>query len=155
MTPRVVAAFQLSFSTSFFAALANIFLGTLMAWVLVRYQFPGRRLLDAIVDFPFALPTAVAGIALTAIYSPNGWLGAPFKALTGLKLAFTPLGIFIALVFIGLPFVVRTVQPVVVMNHARIEQIGTPTEVHDYPATPFVWEFLRGTTPRDLLTQRS
>jgi sulfate/thiosulfate transport system permease protein len=112
LTPRVMAAFQLSFSTSFFAAFVNVFLGTMLAWVLVRYQFPGRRLLDAIVDFPFALPTAVAGIALTAIYSPNGWLGAPIKALTGLKLTFTPLGVFIALVFIGLPFVVRTVQPV-------------------------------------------
>ncbi|MBV8816289.1 MAG: ABC transporter permease subunit, partial [Verrucomicrobia bacterium] len=112
LTPRVVAAFQLSFSTSFFAAFVNFFLGTMLAWVLVRYQFPGRRLLDAIVDFPFALPTAVAGIALTAIYSPNGWLGAPIKALTGLKLTFTPWGVFIALVFIGLPFVVRTVQPV-------------------------------------------
>ncbi|MBV9274172.1 MAG: sulfate ABC transporter permease subunit CysT [Verrucomicrobia bacterium] len=112
LTPRVMAAFQLSFSTSFFAAFVNVFLGTMLAWVLVRYQFPGRRLLDAIVDFPFALPTAVAGIALTAIYSPNGWLGAPIKALTGLKLTFTPWGVFIALVFIGLPFVVRTVQPV-------------------------------------------
>jgi sulfate/thiosulfate transport system permease protein len=110
LTPRVMAAFQLSFSTSFFAAFVNVFLGTMLAWVLVRYQFPGRRLLDAIVDFPFALPTAVAGIALTAIYSPNGWLGAPIKALTGLKLTFTPLGVFIALVFIGLPVVVRTVQ---------------------------------------------
>ena len=114
LTPRVMAAFQLSFSTSFFAAFVNFFLGTMLAWVLVRYQFPGRRLLDAIVDFPFALPTAVAGIALTAIYSPNGWLGAPIKALTGLKLTFTPWGVFIALVFIGLPFVVRTVQPVLV-----------------------------------------
>jgi sulfate/thiosulfate transport system permease protein len=112
LTPRVMAAFQLSFSTSFFAAFVNVFLGTMLAWVLVRYQFPGRHLLDAIVDFPFALPTAVAGIALTAIYSPNGWLGAPIKALTGLKLTFTPWGVFIALVFIGLPFVVRTVQPV-------------------------------------------
>lgn len=112
LSPRVLAAFQLSFSVSFCAALVNIFLGTVLAWVLVRYRFPGRRFLDAIVDFPFALPTAVAGIALTAIYSPNGWIGEPVHALTGWKLTFTPLGIFLALVFIGFPFVVRTVQPV-------------------------------------------
>ena len=112
LSPRVLAAFQLSFSVSFYAALVNIFLGTILAWVLVRYRFPGRRFLDGIVDFPFALPTAVAGIALTAIYSPNGWIGGPVHALTGWKLTFTPLGIFLALVFIGFPFVVRTVQPV-------------------------------------------
>ena len=112
LSPRVLAAFRLSFSVSFYAALVNILLGTILAWVLVRYRFPGRRFLDAIVDFPFALPTAVAGIALTAIYSPNGWIGAPVHALTGWKLTFTPLGIFLALVFTGFPFVVRTVQPV-------------------------------------------
>jgi sulfate/thiosulfate transport system permease protein len=112
LAPRVLAAFQLSFSVSFYAAVVNVFLGTILAWVLVRYRFPGRRFLDAIVDFPFALPTAVAGIALTAIYSSNGWLGGPIHALTGLKLTFTPFGIFLALVFIGFPFVVRTIQPV-------------------------------------------
>ena len=112
LSPRVLAAFQLSFSVSFYAAVVNVFLGTILAWVLVRYRFPGRGLLDAIVDFPFALPTAVAGIALTALYAPNGWLGGPIHALTGWKLTFTPLGIFLALVFIGFPFVVRTVQPV-------------------------------------------
>ena len=112
VSPRVLAAFHLSFSVSFYAALVNVSLGTILAWVLVRYRFPGRRFLDAIVDFPFALPTAVAGIALTAIYSPNGWIGAPVHALIGWKLTFTPLGIFLALVFIGFPFVVRTVQPV-------------------------------------------
>jgi sulfate transport system permease protein len=122
LSPRVLAAFQLSFSVSFYAALVNIFLGTILAWVLVRYQFPGRRFLDAIVDFPFALPTAVAGIALTAIYSPNGWIGGPIHALTGWKLTFTPLGIFLALVFIGFPFVVRTVQPVLADLNIEFEE---------------------------------
>jgi sulfate/thiosulfate transport system permease protein len=122
LSPRVLAAFQLSFSVSFYAALVNIFLGTILAWVLVRYRFPGRRFLDAIVDFPFALPTAVAGIALTAIYSPNGWIGAPVRALTGWKLTFTPLGIFLALVFIGFPFVVRTVQPVLADLNVEFEE---------------------------------
>jgi sulfate transport system permease protein len=110
-TPRVLAALEVSFVTSMLAALLNAVFGTLVAWVLVRYDFPGRRLLDAAVDLPFALPTAVAGIALAALYAPNGWIGA-FFAPFGIKIAFTPLGIFIALVFIGLPFVVRTVQPV-------------------------------------------
>ena len=122
LSPRVLAAFQLSFSVSFYAALVNIFLGTILAWVFVRYRFPGRRFLDAIVDFPFALPTAVAGIALTAIYSPNGWIGGPVRALTGWKLAFTPLGIFLALVFIGFPFVVRTVQPVLADLNLEFEE---------------------------------
>jgi sulfate transport system permease protein len=112
LAPRVLAAFQLSFSVSFYAAVVNVFLGAVLAWVLVRYRFPSCRFLDAIVDFPFALPTAVAGIALTAIYSSNGWLGGPIHALTGWKLTFTPFGIFLALVFIGFPFVVRTIQPV-------------------------------------------
>ncbi|WP_425065318.1 sulfate ABC transporter permease subunit CysT [Reyranella sp.] len=110
-TPRVMAALEVSFVTSLLAALLNAVFGTLVAWVLVRYDFPGRRLLDAAVDLPFALPTAVAGIALAALYAPNGWIGAFFAPL-GIKIAFTPWGIFIALVFIGLPFVVRTVQPV-------------------------------------------
>lgn len=122
LSPRVLAAFQLSLSVSFYAALVNIFLGTILAWVLVRYRFPGRQFLDAIVDFPFALPTAVAGIALTAIYSPNGWIGAPVHALTGWKLTFTPLGIFLALVFIGFPFVVRTVQPVLADLNIEFEE---------------------------------
>jgi sulfate transport system permease protein len=122
LSPRVLAAFQLSFSVSFYAALVNIFLGTILAWVLVRYRFPGRRFLDAIVDFPFALPTAVAGIALTAIYSPNGWIGGPVHMLTGWKLTFTPLGIFLALVFIGFPFVVRTVQPVLADLNIEFEE---------------------------------
>jgi sulfate/thiosulfate transport system permease protein len=108
---RTRAALRVSFGLSFLAAIVNAFAGLLVAWVLVRYRFPGRRLLDALVDLPFALPTAVAGIALTALYAPNGWLGAPL-ARVGIKVAYTQLGIFIALVFIGLPFVVRTLQPV-------------------------------------------
>jgi sulfate transport system permease protein len=108
---RVLAALQLSFGASLAAAATNAVLGSLLAWVLVRYRFVGRRLVDALVDVPFALPTAVAGISLTALYAENGWLGAPLAAL-GIKVAFTPLGVFVALVFIGLPFVVRTMQPV-------------------------------------------
>ena len=109
--PRVAAALKLSFGLSLLAAALNVVLGGVVAWVLTRYEFPGRRLLDAAVDLPFALPTAVAGIALTAVYAPNGWIGAPLDAL-GFKVAFTPLGIFVALVFIGLPFMVRSVEPV-------------------------------------------
>lgn len=120
-TPRVLAALEVSFITSALAALLNAFFGTLVAWVLVRYEFPGRRLLDAAVDLPFALPTAVAGIALAALYAPNGWIGALF-APWGIKIAFTPIGIFIALVFIGLPFVVRTVQPVLQDFEREVEE---------------------------------
>jgi sulfate transport system permease protein len=109
--PRVAAALKLSFGLSLAAALTNAPLGLLIAWTLTRYRFPGRRILDALVDLPFALPTAVAGIALTTIYAPNGPLGAIF-AKVGIKAAYSPLGIFIALVFIGLPFVVRSIQPV-------------------------------------------
>lgn len=109
--PRVVAAYKISFLTAFFAAAVNAVFGLLVAWVLVRYRFPGKKLIDSIVDLPFALPTAVAGIALTAIYAPNGWVGSLLEPL-GIKVAFTPIGITIALIFIGLPFVVRTVQPV-------------------------------------------
>jgi len=108
---RVLAAYKLSFLTAFFAAAVNAVFGLLVAWVLVRYRFPGKRLVDSIVDLPFALPTAVAGIALTSIYAPTGWVGSLLEPL-GLKIAYTPIGITIALVFIGLPFVVRTVQPV-------------------------------------------
>jgi sulfate transport system permease protein len=109
--PRVLAALRLSFGLALAAALVNAVAGTATAWVLIRYRLPAHRLFDALVDLPFALPTAVAGIALTALYAPSGWLGAPLQAL-GLKVAYTPVGIFVALVFIGLPFVVRTVQPV-------------------------------------------
>ncbi|HKF61386.1 MAG TPA: sulfate ABC transporter permease subunit CysT [Dongiaceae bacterium] len=111
LAPRVLAALELSFGASLIAAAVNAVFGGVVAWVLVRYEFPGRRLVDALVDLPFALPTAVAGIALTALYAPNGWIGEWLEPL-GLKVAFTRLGIMVALTFIGLPFVVRTLEPV-------------------------------------------
>jgi sulfate transport system permease protein len=110
-SPRVVASYRLTFGAAFLAALINAVFGLLVAWVLVRYRFPGRRLADALVDLPFALPTAVAGIALTALYAPGGWIGSLLEPW-GIKVAFTPLGVLVALTFIGLPFVVRTIQPV-------------------------------------------
>ncbi len=109
--PRVLASYRISFTTSAAAALADAVLGLLLAWVLVRYEFPGRRLCDALIDLPFALPTAVAGVSLTALYAPNGWIGSWLEPL-GIKAAFSQLGITLALMFIGLPFVVRTLQPV-------------------------------------------
>jgi sulfate transport system permease protein len=109
--PRVMASYRLSFGASLLAAAINVVFGLLLAWSLVRYNFPGRRIVDALVDLPFALPTAVAGIALTALYAPNGWLGQYLEPL-GIKVAFTPLGVLVALIFIGVPFIVRTVQPV-------------------------------------------
>ena len=119
--PRVLAALRLSFGTAFFAALFNAALGLLVAWVLVRYRFPGRKLIDAAIDLPFALPTAVAGISLAAIYAPNGPIGGLF-ALFGIKIAYTSAGITLALIFIGLPFVVRTVQPVLEETEREIEE---------------------------------
>ncbi len=119
--PRVMASYRLSFGASFLAALINLFFGLLVAWVLVRYQFWGKRFLDALVDLPFALPTAVAGIALTAIYAPNGWIGHWFAPL-GIKVAYTRLGVLVALTFIGLPFIVRTVQPVLEDFDREIEE---------------------------------
>ena len=119
--PRAMAAYRLSFGVSLLAAAANSVFGVLVAWVLVRYSFPGRDLADALVDLPFALPTAVAGIALTAIYAPTGWLGEPLSRL-GIQAAFSPLGIFMALTFIGIPFVVRTVQPVLEELDPSIEE---------------------------------
>jgi sulfate transport system permease protein len=110
-TPRVMASYRLSFGASLLAAAINVVFGLMLAWSLVRYNFPGRRIIDALVDLPFALPTAVAGIALTALYAPNGWLG-HYLEMIGIKVAFTPVGVLVALVFIGVPFVVRTVQPV-------------------------------------------
>ena len=109
--PRVLASYRLTFGLALAAGLTNAAFGLLVAWVLVRYRFPGRRAVDALVDLPFALPTAVAGIALTALYAPSGWIGR-FLEPVGIKVAFTPLGIYVALTFIGLPFVVRSVQPV-------------------------------------------
>lgn len=120
-SPRTLAALRLSFFGALFAATVNAVFGLILAWVLVRYEFPGRRLIDAAVDLPFALPTAVAGIALAAIYAPNGWVGgllAPYD----IKVAYTPLGVMVALIFIGLPFVVRTVQPVLEELPADIEE---------------------------------
>jgi len=111
-TPRVLAAYNVSFGTALLAAAINVVFGSIVAWTLVRYRFPGKRTLDAAVDLPFALPTAVAGISLATLYGPNGWLGGPILALTGIKVAYTQLGILVALIFVGLPFVVRTVQPV-------------------------------------------
>jgi len=110
-TPRVIASLRLSFGASLIAALINVVFGLVVAWVLVRYTFPFKQLIDAAVDLPFALPTAVAGIALTALYAPNGWLGVWLHPL-GINVAFTPLGVVVAMTFIGLPFVVRTLQPV-------------------------------------------
>ena len=119
--PRVVASLKLSFGASLIAAGVNAVFGFILAWTLVRYSFPGKKIVDTLVDLPFALPTAVAGIALTAIYAKNGWLGQYLEPL-GLKIAFTPIGIMIALVFIGLPFVVRTVQPVLEDLDKEIEE---------------------------------
>jgi sulfate/thiosulfate transport system permease protein len=118
---RTLAALRLSFLTSMAAAAFNVPFGLLVAWVLVRYDFPGRRLLDAMIDLPFALPTAVAGIALTALYAPNGYIGA-IAAKAGIKIAFTPFGVFVALVFVGLPFIVRTVQPVLAEVDREVEE---------------------------------
>lgn len=119
--PRVLASYELSFGASFIAAGLNAVFGFLVAWVLVRYRFPGKRIIDALVDLPFALPTAVAGIALTALYAPNGAFGKVLEPL-GLKVAFTPLGVVVALTFIGLPFVVRTVQPVLEDLELEVEE---------------------------------
>jgi sulfate transport system permease protein len=119
--PRVLASFQLSFGMSFAAAAVDMVFGTLVAWVLVRYRFAGRRVVDALIDLPFALPTAVAGITLAAIYAGNGWVGQYLEPM-GLKVAFTRLGIFVALVFVGLPFIVRTVQPVLQDLDREVEE---------------------------------
>jgi sulfate transport system permease protein len=110
-SPRTLAALKLSFGGALLAAAINVIIGLMVTWALVRYRFPGRRILDALIDLPFALPTAVAGIALTAIYAPNGWIGQWLVPL-GIKVAYTPLGVLLAMVFVGFPFVVRTLQPV-------------------------------------------
>jgi len=118
---RTLSALRVSFGLAFAAAMVNLVMGTIVVWALVRYQFPGRRIFDAIVDVPFALPTAVAGVALTALFAQTGWLGAPLAQL-GVKVAFTPVGIFVAMIFIGIPFVVRTVQPVLIDLDAEVEE---------------------------------
>lgn len=120
-SPRVLASYRLTFGASLLAALVNGVFGLLVAWVLVRYRFPGRRIVDALVDLPFALPTAVAGIALTALLAGNGWIGQVLEPM-GIRLAFTPAGVVIALIFIGLPFVVRTVQPVLEESERELEE---------------------------------
>jgi sulfate transport system permease protein len=120
-TPRALAAYRLTFGASFLAAIANAVFGTLLAWVLVRYNFPGRRFIDAIVDFPFALPTAVAGLTLSSLFAGNGWLGRYLVPL-GIEGAFTPLGVVIALTFVGMPFVVRTLQPVLENLEREVEE---------------------------------
>jgi sulfate transport system permease protein len=119
--PRTLAALRLSVGGAVVAALINVVIGLLVGWVLVRYRFPGRRLFDALVDLPFALPTAVAGIALTTLYAPNGWLGQWLEPL-GIKVAYTPLGVFVAMVFVGFPFVVRTLQPVLSSLEQDVEE---------------------------------
>ncbi|KML08208.1 sulfate ABC transporter permease subunit CysT [Rossellomorea marisflavi] len=121
LDPRVVASYKLSFGASLAAALINVAFGVLLAWVLVRYRFPGKKIIDGLVDLPFALPTAVAGIALTTVYAPNGWIG----SLLGFKVAFTPIGVVIALIFIGLPFVVRMVQPVLQNLEKEVEEASS------------------------------
>lgn len=128
---RTVNALTISFGTAFIAAVVNLFFGVILAWVLVRYRFPGKRVIDAMVDLPFALPTAVAGIALTALYAPNGWIGALLEPL-GIKIAFTPAGIVIALVFVGLPFVVRTVQPVMEEIDKEVEEAAATLGANRY-----------------------
>ena len=122
--PRVVASYRLSLGASLAAASVNAVFGALVAWVLARYSFPGRRIIDALIDLPFALPTAVAGIVLTTLYAPSGWLGAPLASY-GISVAFTPLGVTVALIFIGLPFVVRTLQPVIEDLDPEVEEAAT------------------------------
>jgi sulfate transport system permease protein len=121
MDRRTVKALEISFGTAIIAAAVNVIFGTIVAWVLVRYRFPGRRIIDAMVDLPFALPTAVAGIALTSLYAPRGWIGSLLEPL-GIKVAYSPLGIVVALIFIGLPFVVRTVQPIIEEIDKEVEE---------------------------------
>ncbi|MCW0201267.1 MAG: sulfate ABC transporter permease subunit CysT [Rhodanobacter thiooxydans] len=120
--PRVVATYQLTFGASLLAAAINALFGPMLAWSLVRYRFPGKKLVDALIDLPFALPTAVAGISLTALYAKNGWLGQWIEGEWGIKVAFGPLGVLVALIFIGLPFVVRTVQPILEDLDTELEE---------------------------------
>ncbi len=128
---RVMASLKLSFGAAFGAAAVNTVFGLILAWALVRYEFPGKRLLDAFVDLPFALPTAVAGVALTAIYAPNGWIGQPLMEWFGWKVAYNPVGVFVALIFVGLPFIVRTVQPVLEDLDAEVEEAAKTLGAND------------------------
>jgi sulfate transport system permease protein len=121
-SPRLIASYRLSFGAALLAAAINALFGLLLAWALVRYSFPGKKIVDALVDLPFALPTAVAGIALATLYARNGWLGSIFEGLLGFKIAFTPWGVLVALVFIGLPFVVRTLQPILEDLETELEE---------------------------------
>jgi sulfate transport system permease protein len=141
---RVLAAYRLSFGGALLAAGVNLVFGLIVAWILVRYQFPGRRIVDAMVDLPFALPTAVAGIALTSLYADNGWLGSLLEPL-GIKVAFTPLGVIVAMIFIGLPFVVRTVQPV--LAHLETEQEEAAATLGASAAQTFRRVILPGIAP--------
>ncbi len=141
---RTVNALRISFGTAFAAALVNVVFGVILAWVLVRYRFPGKRIVDAMVDLPFALPTAVAGIALTTLYAPNGWIGSLLAPL-GIKVAFTPLGIVIALVFVGLPFVVRTVQPIMEEIDKEVEEAAATLGANRFQTISRV--LLPGLTP--------
>jgi sulfate transport system permease protein len=141
---RVLAAYRLSFGGALLAAAVNLVFGLIVAWILVRYQFPGRRIVDATVDLPFALPTAVAGIALTSLYADNGWLGSLLEPL-GIKVAFTPLGVIVAMIFIGLPFVVRTVQPV--LAHLEAEQEEAAATLGASAAQTFRRVILPGIAP--------
>src|SRR5690606_9333561 len=145
--PRALAAYRISFGLSLLAAAINLVMGTLTAWALVRYRFPGRRVVDAMIDLPFALPTAVAGIALATLYSGNGWIGRWLEPL-GLQVSFTPLGILVALVFIGLPFVVRTVQPVLQDLDASLEEAAASLGATRFQAMRLI--VLRHLTPAAL-----
>jgi sulfate transport system permease protein len=141
---RVMASYRLSFGASLIGAAINVVFGGIVAWVLVRYQFPGKRFVDALVDLPFALPTAVAGITLTSLYSSNGWIGKYLEPL-GIKVAFTPLGVMLALTFIGLPFVVRTVQPVLEDAERELEEAAASLGAS--PWQTFIRVILPGITP--------
>jgi sulfate transport system permease protein len=144
MDERTINALRISFGTAFAAALVNVVFGVILAWVLVRYSFPGKRVIDAMVDLPFALPTAVAGIALTTLYAPNGWIGSLLTPL-GIKIAFTPIGIVIALVFVGLPFVVRTVQPIMEEIDKEVEEAAATLGANRFQTISRV--LLPGLTP--------
>lgn len=145
-SPRIVATYKLSFGAALLAAAINSVFGLVLAWALVRYSFPGKKIVDALIDLPFALPTAVAGIALTAIYAPNGWLGSLLEPM-GIKIAFTPVGVLIALVFIGLPFIVRTVQPILEDIEIELEEAAASLGANRgqtfwYVVLPMLWPAL-------------